>query len=91
MVFHWSLNDSKSPQFSTTRLRILAVLSNAVISIVSIRLPTAKYSQPFNDPLYIVPKAPLVKDSSLYSGRSHLGSHLDSLYPFANLQVLQAF
>ena len=41
MVFHWSLSDSKSPQVSRTRLRILAVLSNAVIWIVSTRLPTS--------------------------------------------------
>ena len=36
MVFHWSLSDSKSPQVSRTRLRILAVLSNAVVWIVSV-------------------------------------------------------
>ena len=36
MDFHWSLSDSKSPQVSRTRLWILAVLSNAVIWIVSI-------------------------------------------------------
>ena len=35
MVFHWSLSDSKSPQVSRTRLRILAILSNAVIWIIS--------------------------------------------------------
>ena len=57
MVFHCSLNDSKSPQVSRTRLRILAVLSNAVIWIVSTRPPTSKSSRPFNNPLVIVPKA----------------------------------
>ena len=57
MVFHWSLSDSKSPQVSRTRLRILAVLSNAVIWIVSTRPPTSKSSRPFNNPLVIVPKA----------------------------------
>ena len=59
MVFHWSLSDSKSPQVSRTRLRILAVLSNAVIWIVSTRPPTSKSSRPFNSPLIIVPKAPI--------------------------------
>ena len=59
MVFHWSLNDRKSPQVSRTRLRILAVLSNDVIRIVSTRLPTSKSSRPFNNPLVIVPKAPI--------------------------------
>ena len=41
MVVHWSLSDSKSPQVSRTHLRILAVLSNAVIRIVSTRPPTS--------------------------------------------------
>ena len=59
MVSHWSLSDSKSPQVSSTRLRILAVLSNAVVWIVSTRPPTSKSSRPFNNPLVIVPKAPI--------------------------------
>ena len=59
MVFHWSLRDSKSPQVSRTRLRILAVLSNAVVWIVSTRQPTSKSSRPFNNPLVIVPNAPI--------------------------------
>ena len=59
MVFHWSLSDSKSSQVSRTCLRILAVLSNAVIWIVSTRPPTSKSSRPFNNPLVIVPKAPI--------------------------------
>ena len=59
MVFHWSLSDSKSPQVSRTRLRILAVLSNGVIWIVSTLPPTSKSSRPFNNPLVIVPKAPI--------------------------------
>ena len=59
MVFDWSLSDSKSPQVSRTRLRILAVLSNAVILIVPTRPPTSKSSRPFNNPLVIVPKAPI--------------------------------
>ena len=59
MGFHWSLSDSKSPQVSRTRLRILAVLSNAVIWIVTTRPPTSKSPRPFNNPLVIVPKAPI--------------------------------
>ena len=59
MVFHWSLSDCKSPQVSRTLLSILAVLSNAVIWIVSTRPPTSKSSRPFNNPLVIVPKAPI--------------------------------
>ena len=59
MVFHWSLSDSKSPQVSRTRLRILAVLSNAVVWIVSTRPPTSKSSRLFDNPLVIVPNAPI--------------------------------
>ena len=59
MVFHWSLSDSKSPQVSRTRLRILAILSNAVIWLVSTCPLTSKSSRPFNNPLVIVHKAPI--------------------------------
>ena len=61
MVFHRGLSDSKSPQVSKTRLRILAVLSNVVIWIVSTRPPTSKSSGPFNNPLVIVPKATITR------------------------------
>ncbi len=57
--FHWSLSDSKSPQIARTRLRILAVLSNAVVWIVSTRPPTSKSSRPFNNLLVTVPIAPI--------------------------------
>ena len=57
MVFHWSLSDSNSPQVSRTLLRILAVLNNAVVWIVSTRPPNSKSSGPLNNPLAIVPKA----------------------------------
>ena len=59
MVLHWSLSDSKSPQVSRTRLWILAVLSNAVVWIVPTRPPISKSSRPFNNPLVIVPNAPI--------------------------------
>ena len=59
MVFHWSLRDSKSSQVLRTHLSILAVLSKAVVWIVSTRPPTSKSFRPFNNPLVIVPKAPL--------------------------------
>ena len=54
MVFY-----SKSPQVSRTRLRILAVHSNAVVWIVSTRPPISKSSRPFNNPLLIVPNTPI--------------------------------
>ena len=59
MAFHWSLSGSKFLQVSGIRLTILAVLSNAVIWIVSTRPPTAKSSRPLNNPLLIVPQAPI--------------------------------
>ena len=59
MVFHRSLSDRKSPQVSRTRLRILAVHSSAVVCIVSTHPPTSKSSRPFNNPLVIVPNAPI--------------------------------
>ena len=59
MVFHWSVSDSKSPQVSRTRLRILTVFSNAVIWILSTRPPTSQSSRPFNNPFDIVPKVPI--------------------------------
>ena len=63
MVLPWSLSDCKSPQVSRTRLRILAVLSNAVVWIVSTRPPTSKSSRPFNNPLVIVPNPPITTDT----------------------------
>ena len=59
MVFHRSLSDNKSPQVSRTLLSILAVLSNAVVWIVSTRPPTSKSTRPFYNPLVIVPKGPI--------------------------------
>ena len=47
MVFHWSLSDSKSPQFSRTLLSILADLNNAVVWMVS------------TCPLFLSPPVPL--------------------------------
>ena len=57
--FYWSLSDSKSPQVSRTCLSILAVLSNAVVWMVSTRPLTSKSSRPFNNPLVTVPNAPI--------------------------------
>ena len=59
MVFHWILSDSKSPQVARTLLSILAILNNVVVWIVFTRPPTFKSSRPFDNPLVIVPKAPI--------------------------------
>ena len=59
MVFHWSLNDSKSPQVSRTLLSILTVLNNALAWMVCTRLPTSNSSSPFNNPLVTVRKVPI--------------------------------
>ena len=59
MVFQWRWSDSKSPQVSRTLLSILSVFNNALVWMVSTRLPTSKSSRPFNNPLVTVPKAPI--------------------------------
>ena len=59
MVFHWSLGESKSPQVSRTFLSIRAVLSNALVWMVSTRPPTSKSSSRFNNHLVTVPNAPI--------------------------------
>ena len=67
MVFHWSLSDSKSPQVSKTRLRILAVLCWAVVWRVSTRPSTSKSSRPFNNPLVIVPIVTFIYNSFFFN------------------------
>ena len=57
MVFHWSLNDIKSPQVSRTLLSILPVLNSAVVWMVSTRPPTSKFASPFTNPFDTVPNA----------------------------------
>ena len=59
MVFHWRLSDNISPQVSRTLFSILVIVSNAVIWIVSTCPPTSESSRPFDNPLVIVPKAPI--------------------------------
>ena len=59
MVFHWSLNDRKSPQASRTLLSILAVLNNDVVWMISTRPLTSESSSPFSNPLFTVPNAPI--------------------------------
>ena len=62
MVFQWNLSNSESPQVSRTLLSILAVLNNAVVSMISTRPPTSKSSSLFNNPLVTVPKVPITID-----------------------------
>ena len=58
MVFHWSLNDSKSPQVSGTLLSILAIFNNAVVWTVSTRPLISKSSNPCTNPFVTEPSAP---------------------------------
>ena len=53
-VFHWSLNDSKSPSFSRTLYSILADLNNAVIWMVLARPSISNHTSPLTKPLGIV-------------------------------------
>ena len=57
--FYWSLNDSKSPQVSSTLLIFLSVLNIVVVWMVSTRLPTSKSSSPLSNPFVTVPKEPM--------------------------------
>ena len=59
IVFPWTFSDSTSPQVSWTLFSILALLNNAVVWMVSTRLPTSKSSTPFSYPLVTVLKAPI--------------------------------
>ena len=55
MVFHRSLSENKSLQYSKTLLSILADLNNVVVWMISTSPQIFKYSNPFTKPLWIVP------------------------------------
>ena len=59
MGFHWSLSDSKSPQVSRTRLRILVDINNAVVWMVSTCPFISKSSIPCINLLVTIPRAPI--------------------------------
>ena len=59
MDLHWNLSDKKSSQVSRTLLSILADLIYAVVWIVFICPLISKSSNPFANPLGIVPSAPI--------------------------------
>ena len=77
MFLYWSLSDSKSSQVSRTLLSILAVLNNAVIWIVSTRLPTSKSSRPFNNPFVYCAK-------STYHNWYNRHFHVPQLFQFSS-------
>ena len=81
MVFYRSLSDSKSPQVSRTLLSILAVFNNAVVWIVSTRLPTSKSSSPFSNPFVTIRKAPItIGIIVIYMFHSFFNSLARSMY-----------
>ena len=53
MVFHWSLTDSKSPQASRTRFRILAVIIIIIIIIIIMFTPWEFFSSVLPDGLLL--------------------------------------
>ena len=59
MIFHWRLSDSKPLQVSGTLLKILAVLNNAVVWMVSTRSLIFKSSSPLITPSVTVSRAPI--------------------------------
>ena len=86
MVFHRSLSDSKSPQVSRTRLRILANLSNDVVWMAFTRPLISKSSSLRTNHLVTVQSAPIIillLDNFTYCS-------LDSLHPSCYFQVLQS-
>ena len=58
MVFHWGPSNSKFPQVSGTRLRILADLNNAVVRMVSVRRAISNSSSFLPNILGIVLSSP---------------------------------
>ena len=60
MVFHWILNDSKSPQVFRTFLSILADLNNSVVWMVSPCPLISKSPSHFTNTLWIVPGAQII-------------------------------
>ena len=62
MISHRSLSDSKSSQVFRTLLSILAGLNKAIVCMVSTYPLISKSSSPFNNPLGIVPSAPITID-----------------------------
>ena len=83
MVFHWNLNDNKSPQVSRTLLSILANLSNAVVWKVSTRPLFSKSS--FTNRLVIEPTTPITNGITV-SFTFH--SFINSLSGLINLSFL---
>ena len=67
MTFHWSMNDSKSPQVSKTLFSILVDLNSAVVWMVSAGSPISNSSNLFIRPLEIVPGASSTVTVILYS------------------------
>ena len=58
MIFHWSLNDSKSHQVSRTLLSIRVDLNNAVVEMTSIPAMIYRSFNLFSKPLETVPCVP---------------------------------
>ena len=62
MVSHWSLSDSKSPQFFRTLLIFLADLNNAVVWMFSTHPLISKSFIPCINPLVTLGRAPITID-----------------------------
>ena len=75
-------------QVSRTRLSIMAVLSNAVVWIVSTRQPICKSSRPFNNPLVTMPNAPITI-GTIVTFMFH--NFLNSFESFSHQRLLMVF
>ena len=85
MVFHWSLNDSKSPQVSRTLLSILVDFSNAVVWIVFTRPLIFKSPSPFNESFGDCTKG---INSNWYNHHFNIPQIFDSLVGFRQSSFL---
>ena len=59
MVFHWSLSDGLSPQFSGTLLSILADVNESIVWMVSTRPLISMFCSPYINPSVTIPIAPI--------------------------------
>ena len=98
MVFYSRLSGSKSAQVSWTPLGILVVLNEflsfsrvGIIIIYSLEFFTSVLAVGLSLEFEWQQVSSSLQDSSQDSGYSQQCCRLDSLYPSANFQVLQAF
>ena len=82
MVFHWSLNDNKSPQVFRTLLSILVNLNNAVVCMVLSLSLIINSSSLLSKPLETVPSIPTTIDIPVTSCKVQVFFQLFAFFHF---------